>query len=220
MEGDFAVIPFMDAKGNIYNLKFSSLDQLQMGWILGVTPLGYGLLLPKKSIYRLPEGKKNPPIIQVMLDKIRGMIDRLTMTTWAYTNYNKPEEMVNYHKSDKADQYDLLQSQRRFVENWVYAKVPSDEANPVRIRQYQNAVLQAVCWRAKRHKWGFNSWEYMTEDQFKEWWLNYWFGQGLSNETLNNLYSGMSTWLKRLREEKLKLGKRVQERRKRLALSV
>jgi hypothetical protein len=128
--------------------------------------------------------------------------------------------MIDYHKSDKANQYDLLQSQRRFIENWVYARIPSDEANPTRIRHYQNAVLQAVCWRAKRHAWGFDSWKYMTEDQFKEWWLNYWSTQGLSKDTLNNLYEGMSPWLKNIRENKLYLGKKVQETRKRLALSV
>jgi hypothetical protein len=220
MDGDYAKVPFIDARGNIHDLKFRTLEHLQMGWILGVTPLGYGILLPKKCIYKLPEGKKNPPIIKVMVDKIRGIIDRLTMSTWAYSNYNKPEEMIVYHKSDKANQYDLLQSQRKFIENWVSRKIPSDEANPIRIRQYQNAILQAVCWRAKRHRWGFDSWEYMTEDQFKEWWLNYWFTQGLSKEVLNNLYSGMSIWLKNVRESKLNLGKKVQQARKRLALSV
>jgi hypothetical protein len=219
-EGDFAVVPFMDAQGNIHDLKFRTLDHLQLGWILGVTPLGYGILLPRQSIYKQLDEKKNPTIIKVMVDKIRGIIDRLTMSTWAYSNYNKPEEMIDYHKSDKTNQYDLLQSQRKFIENWVSGKIPSDEANPVRIRQYQSAVLQAVCWKAKRHRWGFDSWEYMTEDQFKEWWLNYWFTQGLSNEILNNLYSGMSIWLKNVRESKLNLGRKVQQARKRLALSV
>jgi hypothetical protein len=219
MDGDLAKIPFMDAKGDVHEIKFRTLDHLQMGWILGVTPLGFGLLLPKESIYKMPEGKKNPPVIKVMIDKINGIINRLTMTTWAYSNYNKPEEMADYHKSDKTTQYDLLQTQRRFVEGWVDARIPSGEANPVRVRQYQSAVLQAVSWRAKRHKWGFESWESMTEDQFKTWWINYWVSQGLNSETLTNLYSGMSLWLKRLREEKVRLGQKIKQTRKRLALS-
>jgi hypothetical protein len=220
MDGDLAVIPFMDAKGNIYDLKFRTLDHLQLGWILGVTPLGYGLLLPKESIYKLPDDWRNPTVIKVMVDKIRGIIDRYTMTTWGWSNYNKPEEMRDYHKSEKTNQYDLLQTQRRFVEDWVYNSIPSNESNAVRIRQYQNAVLQAISYRAKRHKWGFESWKSMTEEQFKQWWLNYWSSQGLSIDTLNNLYSGMRRWLKHLQDVKQELGQKIQRSRRRLALSV
>jgi len=220
MEGEYAKIPFMDARGNVHDVKFRTLDHLQMGFILGITPLGFGLLLPKNSIYKLPEGKKNPSIIKVMVDKIVGIKNRLSLSTFSYSNYNKPEEMVDRHRSDRANQYDLLQAQRRFIEGWVYARIPPEEANPVRIRQYQNAVLQCVSWKAKRHRWGFQSWKYMTEDQFRDWWIDYWVAQGLSIKTLESLYEGMKIWLKRLRESKLNLGERVKQVRKRLALSV
>jgi len=50
----------------ILDVKFRTLDHLQLGFILGVTPLGYGLLLPRESIYQLPGGKENPPIIDVI----------------------------------------------------------------------------------------------------------------------------------------------------------
>ena len=136
------------------------------------------------------------------------------------SNYNRPREMGNYHESERTNQYDLLQAQRRQIEQWVYYSIPPEESNAVKIRQYQNAVLQAISWKAKRHKWGFKSWEYMTEEQFKEWWINHWETQGLKRETLNNLYGGMSKWLERLREEKVNLGSRIQRIRKRLAMSV
>jgi hypothetical protein len=218
-EGDLAVIPFMDAKGNIYDLKFSTLDHLQMGFILGVTPLGYGLLLPKKSIYNLPEGYKNPPVIKAMIDKINKIKNTITLTTWAYSNYNKPEEMINYHRSDKADQYDLLQTQRRHIENIVFNQVPPEESNPVRIRQYQNAVLQLISWKAKRHAWGFEGWETMTEDQFHTWWINYWKSQGLNENTLEKLYSIIEPILDDLRQNKIMLGEKIKRSRLRLALS-
>jgi len=220
MEGEYAKVPFLDAQGYIHDLKFRTLDQLQIGFILGVTPLGYGLLLPKESIYKLPGGKKNPSVIKVMTEKIRGIIHRLTLSTWSYANFNRPEEMVDYHKSDKADQYDLLQTQRRMVESWVYRMVPPEESNAVRIRQYQNALLQAVGFKAKRHKWGFQSWRHMTEDQFYAWWLDYWTKQGLTRETLESLYTRAKTWLVRLRSDKLALGERIKQRRKQLALTV
>jgi len=214
----WGTVPIKTADGGVYNLRFKTLDHMQMGLIPGVTPLGYGLLLPEETIYRLPEGKKNPECIQFMVDKIRDILNRHTTTTWAYSNYNKVEEMHDYHKSERTAQYHLLQTQRAIVEDWVARRIPPEEANPVRIRQYQNAVLQAIAWRAKRHRWGYDAWKYMTEDQFKGWWKQYWVGQGLNESTLENLYQGMSVWLRRLREEKVRLGERVKEIRRRMAL--
>jgi hypothetical protein len=215
----WGVVPIKTARGEIRDLYFKTLDQPQMGFILGVTPLGYGLLLPEKSIYKQPEGKKNPSVIKVMVEKIKGIVNRLTYVTWAYSNYNKPEEMLDPHKSERTTQYHELLSQRQFVENWVANQIPPDEANPVKVRQYQNAVLQAVAWRAKRHKWGYNAWKYMSEDEFKGWWIKNWVGQGLNETTLKSLYEGAQIWLKRLREEKLSSGLKVKQRRISLALS-
>jgi intein/homing endonuclease len=134
------------------------------------------------------------------------------------SNYHKPEEMTDYHKSMKTSQYDILQTQRKIIENWVARQIPPEEANPVRIRQYQNAVLQAVAWRAKRHKWGYGGWKAMDDATFKGWWLQYWKGQGLNESTLESLYTRMEVWLKRLQEEKVSLGEKVKTTRQRLAL--
>jgi len=217
-EEGMGVIPIVTAGGNVYDLRFRTLDHLQMGLILGVAPLGYGFLLPEETIYRLPEGKKNTACIQFIVDKVRDIINRHPTTTWAYSNYNKVEEMRDYHKSERTTQYHLLQTQRAIVEEWVERRIPAEEANPVRIRQYKNAVLQAIAWRAKRHRWGYDAWKYMTEDQFKEWWKQYWKGQGLNESTLENLYQGMSVWVKRLREEKVSSGEKVKKARLSLAL--
>jgi hypothetical protein len=214
----WGVVPIRTAKGEIYDLYFKTLDQLQMGLILGVTPLGYGLLLPEQTIYKMPEDKKNPAIIKVMVQKIKGIISRITLSTWAYTNYHKAEEMTDYHKSMKTSQYDILQTQRSIIEDWVARQIPPEEANPIRIRQYKNAVLQAISWRAKRHFWGYEAWKIMTEEQFKSWWKSYWKKQDLNESTLETLYMRMEVWLKRLREEKVRLGEKVKETRQRLAL--
>ena len=215
----WGVVPTKTAKGEIHELRFKTLDHLQFGFILGVTPLGYGLLLPKQSIYKLPEGKRNPTVIKVLVNKIKGIINRLTYVTWAYSNYNKPEEMLNPHKSERTTQYHELLTQRHFVERWVANRIPPEEANPIKIRQYQNAILQAVAWRAKAHKWGYEAWRYMSEEEFKEWWLTHWKRQGLNETTLKALYEGAQIWLKRLREEKLEVGSKVKQSRLRLALS-
>jgi hypothetical protein len=217
MDGDYAVIPFADSKGNMYNVKIRTLDHIQIGFILGLIPLGYGLLLPKTTIYKLPEGKKNPPIIDIVRKRITDIINRLPLTATAYANYNKPEEMADVHKSERTSQYDNLQTIRRQVEAWVEAKLPPQEANPVKTRQYKNAMLQAISWKAKRHKWGFKTFELMEEPKFKEWWLSNWQRQGLNQETLNKLYDEAQTWLSRLRENKTAIGEKVKQTRIKLA---
>jgi len=60
----------------------------------------------------------------------------------------------------------------------------------------------------------------MTEDQFYEWWLDYWTKQGLTRETLKDLYQQAKIWLIRLRSDKLTLGEKIKKRRKQLALTV
>jgi hypothetical protein len=220
VENGLAKVPILTAKGETKTMKFDSLDQLQIGFILGLTPLGFGVLLPNQSIYVLPEGYKNPPFLDIMVKKIKGMKNRITLTPWAYGNYNKPEEMLDYHKSERTNQYNLLQTQRRIIEDWTAKQIPPEEANAVSIRQYQSAVLQAVAWRAKRHKWGYKAWQSMTEEQFKQWWKQHWKGQGLNEATLETLYTRMEVWLKQIREEKLSLGEKVKTTRLKLALSL
>jgi hypothetical protein len=219
IEGNMAVVPIVDARGNIRDLKFRTLDQIQMGLILGIVPLGYGLLLPREtSVYKLIDNRKNPPIIKVIVEKVKGILDRFILTTWAYTNYNKPEEMTDYHKSQRTNQYDMLQTQRSIIEDWVEQQIPPEEANPIKIRQYKNAVLQYICYKSKRHKWGYEGWEAMTEDEFKGWWKGYWKGQGLNDSVLETLWQRMVVWLKGIRQQKTELGQKVQQIRKRLAL--
>jgi hypothetical protein len=217
VRGDYATAYFTDIDANTHELKFRTLDHIQMGFILGVTPLGYGVLLPKKSIYKMPNGKLNPPILNLLISKMRKTINGMTLLPWAYGNYNKPEETLNYHKSERTAQYDLLQTQRRTIEEIVERMIPEDERNPIRIRQYQNAILQLISWRAKRHRWGFDLWKNMTEEQFREWWLGYWGSLGLNTSTLTSIYEGMELWVSRLRREKVSLGEKVKRTRLQLA---
>jgi hypothetical protein len=215
----YSTVPFVDYNGNYHEVKYYTLDQLQFGFILGVTPLGYGVLLPNKSTYQMEDGKKNPQIVRIVDNKARGAINRLTLSTWAYPNYNKPEEMTNYHKSEKTAQYDYLQKQRKVVEDLVYNTLPTSVGSKVFVRQYQNAVLQAIAWKAKRHKWGFDPYKATTEEQFKSWWLEHWKAQGLDESILNSLYSAMEKWITRLRDDKVSIGDKVKSTRRRMALS-
>jgi hypothetical protein len=214
----WGVIPTKTSDGRIVDIKFKTLDHLQMGFILGVTPLGYGYLLPEESIYKLPNEKENPPILDAVTRKARKISRSVGLTGIAYANYNKPDEMTDYHKSERTAQYDQLMTDREFIESWVEARIPSNEANPVKIRQYKNAVLQLISWREKRHAWGYDGWKAMTEEQFKGWWLENWKQQGLNETTLLNLYEGVIKWIPMLRQRKRDIGEKVREVRRRLAL--
>jgi hypothetical protein len=216
-ENGWAVVPTKTSDGNVYDIKFRTLDHLQYGFILGVSYLGYGVLMPEESAYKMPDPRTNPPILDLIVEKARKITRNLGVTPFAYANYNKPAEMADYHKSERTAQYDLLMAQREFLEDWVEKRVPPDEANPVRLRQYKNAVLQLISWKAKAHAWGFGGFEAMDEERFKAWWIDNWKSQGLRESTLLDLYEGIKPWLRTLRERKLDIGGRVRETRKRLA---
>jgi hypothetical protein len=125
--------------------------------------------------------------------------------------------MADFHRNQRVAQYDTLQYQREYIENWTAQRIPKEEQNPVKVRQYQNAMLQLVSWRAKRHSWGFKVWEKMSDEEFKGWWVKHWAEQGLNTETLEKLYEEAVVWLKALQREKLELGKKLKETRRRLA---
>jgi len=219
VEDGWGVVPVIDHEGNPADLRFTTLDQLQLGFLLGMTPLGYGYLLPKESAYLQPEGKGDPIFLEATIRKAKKVVSAATTFTWSYSNYNKPEEMEDWHKSQRTAQYDLLMTQRAVIEDWVEKRIPPEEANPVRARQYKNAVLQAIAWRAKRHKWGYDAWKAMTEDQFKEWWKRNWTRQGLSEPVLDRLYEEMRVWVRRIQREKLDIGEKVRRTRLSLALT-
>jgi hypothetical protein len=215
-----AKIPYVDPEGNLIEVTYYTLENLQFGFILGVTPLGYGILTPKTPMYKMEDGKKNPEIIRIVMNKTRGVINRLTLSTWAYTNYNKPEEMVNFHKNAKADQYGMLQSHRWAIEEWVVNNLPESESmNKVMVRQYQNAVLQAICWKAKRHKWGFKPFEETPEEQYKDWWLGHWEALGCKREVLEMLYKGLEKWVDAYRDLKVGIGESIKKIRRMQAFS-
>jgi hypothetical protein len=215
-----AVIPYVTPEGKLLEVKYWTLDQLMFGFILGVSELGYGVLLPKYSTFELPEGKNNPEVIKLIVNKVTGAINRLSLLPWAYGQYNKPEEMADIHKSERTSQYDLLQTQRRFIEDWVRNRLAKYKLDAMRIRQYQNAVLQAVGWKAKRHPWGFKPFKDTSEDQFKAFWINNWKAQGLDENILRELYDSLESIIQAIRDVKTSIGEKVGQTRRRLAGSV
>jgi len=217
VDGGLGVIPMVRADGRVGEVKFRALEHLLFGFILGVTPLGYGLLMPRSGVLRNPGGKGNPRLFEAVKDKIDGVRDRHTLTCLAYSNYNRPDEMADYHRSERTHQYHYLQTIRRMIEEWVDAQIGGIVSEPFKVRQYKNAVLQAAFWKAKRHRWGFQAFKYLSEEQWRELWKRLWVGQGLDPELLDKLYDGMEKWVEAIRRERIEAGERVGERRRIMA---
>lgn len=214
-----AVIPFITYEGEIKEVKYWTLENLLYGFILGITPLGYGVLTPKTPMFKMEDGKKNPEILSFIMRKARKAIHNVTLTTWAYSNYNKPNEMTNFNKSEKVDYWSSIQYIRTQIERMVYNAVYNIVKNPVLIRQYQNAVLQAIAWKAKRHHWGYKPFRDTPEEKFKEWWVLHWKEMYLDENILNQLYGAIEPWVERWRQNKYDIGESIRTIRRRLSFS-
>jgi len=213
-EDGFVKIRFTDHEGVEREVKARHLSDLLLGFILGVTPLGYGLLLPDQEILKLEEGKYNPRLIEHVSTKASLIRDSLPFLPFSFSNYQTFNEMADVHANQRVSQYDALMHIRSFVEDWVEMRVPPEERNPVTVRQYQNAVLQYFGWLTKRHAWGMDAFRQMTEDEYARFWMGYWTAQGLKESTLQSLYEGMKLWKRALIRERSSLGELIQRYRK------
>jgi intein/homing endonuclease len=134
------------------------------------------------------------------------------------SNYNKPEEMVDYHKSHRTASWHYIQAIRRRIEEWVDAQVRDVESDPIKVRQYKSAALQAIFWRAKRHRWGFQGFQALTDDEWRGLWKDMWTRQGLDPAILDRIYEGMEPFVEAVRRERIEAGEEVKRTRTTMAL--
>jgi len=196
----------------------NTLDHAQMGLVLGVVPLGYGYLLPNKTIYKKPVlPEKYLPLTRYVYDRGSKLIHKMSWNPFTFGNYNRPDEQQDYRRSERADQYMSLQLIRYQIERIVDPLIRQYETNPIKIRMYKSAALQLVSLPAKRHRWGYEAFRAMTEQELVEWWKQHWASQGLNSELLEAIYERLKRWLPEWRRIKLQLGRRIKETRYRLA---
>ena len=196
----------------------STLDHVQMGMVLGVMPLGYGFLMPPKTVIKKPiPPEKLIPVTRFIYERGSKLIYKMSWNPFTFGNYNRPDEQQDYRRSERADQYMSLQLIRYQVERIVDPLIRQYETNPVKIRMYKSAALQLLSLPAKRHRWGYEAFKAMTEQELVEWWKQHWASQGLNSELLEAIYERLKRWLPEWRRIKLKLGTRVKETRYRLA---
>lgn len=222
-----AVLRSLSHEGEVFEWRGNSLDHAQIGMVLGVTPLGFGFMLPRDTVYKKPGTVKRDEsgteriVKQPLLDFVRargeGLIRKMPWNPLSFGNYNRPEERSSYLRSERADQYMALQTVRYKVEHMVDPVIRMYESNPVKIRMYKSAALQLLSLPYKRHTWGMEAFKAMSEEELVEWWKRHWEEQGLKTEVLEAIYERLKRWLPEWRAYKLWLGRRVREARYRLA---
>jgi len=204
-------------RGEVFDVEYSKLAEPNAAFILGVTPLGFGLLIPRERFFK-PTIKGLTPKIAWFIDyKGRRLIRRYRATHIGFANYQRTEEMMHYAKSERADQYHALRSFFAYIDDLIREYLANKNVDKFKANMYRRAVAMLIGHRKKRHKWGFGAYKTMTEDEFKEFWIGYWVRQGLDSNILNELYNLVKPWLAHLRGHAEELGRRLKEKRKRLA---
>ena len=227
-----STFPIVTWRGEEYDVNYSKHAELNCGFILNVTPLNLGYLMPRGQFYKqrrieLPEKRyvekpgKGTTIVSWMIDyKVRKMLSRFRATLIGFANYQKVDEIEDYTKSERADQYGQLRAIFYHIDALVDSMLEGEGVDSFRRNMYRQAVKQLIGHRKKRHRWGYEAFKTMSEEEFKEWWLEYWSKQGLNRGLLEVIYDRVSKWLPHLRSEVESLGKRLRERRYRLAQSL
>jgi len=211
---DTARLEVLDYDGRLLEVKYKFLDHVHNAFILGLTPLGFGFLGGKETIYKEP----SPRCVKWVNDIAWNTIPRYYHTPWAVGNYNKLEERADFRVSERADQYMALQLLRYKLEDIVSNILEGEDLTVTELRQYKNAVTQLIALRTKRHKWGYKPFKQFNDEELKKWWIEYWVRQGLNKSLLEKIWGAIGKWLKSWEHQKVHLGKLVAERRRYLAL--
>ena len=202
---------FVNIDNQIVSVAFKNLADAQYGCTLDVAPLGFCFLMPEEDVY-----EHSPEMYVASLEeKIRRFRDRLMLTPLALTNYQRGEEAADYTRSERLEMWGNLMGLRYSIEvivkNWLDNNVP--DLDVYTRRKYVTAVLQLVGHVGKRHKWGYNVFKVMSDEELKSWWIDYWSQQGLDRDVLEKLWSLVAPLLPAIVAKKLELGRRPRRQR-------
>lgn len=212
-----AVVPGTTWRDEAVEAHVMHFQEVNLGFVLGVSPLGYGLATPKESLYQAPAPEADPYLLAFVDWKVRKQVERYPATPAVFANYQRPEETLSPYKNER-------------LESWAeargYAEAAAAVADAVAARygldgfkrnMVRRAAMQLVGYRKKRHRWGYVAFERMTEEEFKEWWVTHWANQGLDKNLLYEVYNRLSVCLGNLRLRARLAGERVRRRRYALA---
>lgn len=214
-------IPITTWRGIVLDMEISKFDEINMGFILNVTPLNLGILMSRKSVFKpspISPHKVGTCVPAHFIDwKVRRMVSRYRATGVGFGNYQRPEEAFDFHRSERADHYHAIRDFYRHIDNLVENILANKGIDRYHMNMYKRAVSMLIGHKKKRHKWGYAAFRSMSEEEFRDWWIDYWARQGLDINILSELYNMVIKWLKPLRGKLEELGKRLSQRRKQLA---
>lgn len=202
-------VPFIDIDGNIIEVQINRLEDAMLGFILGVTPLGYGYLPKDKSFvkelflkYKIaasPEEEKYEEstlfMFEILERKISQMVKNYIYTPLFFANYSRPEERTDFRRNETVDIWQDLQGLRYAIESKVDSILSSYEVSPIERRLYKSAALNLMSYYSIKNSWGTEFFDKMTFDEYKEFWLSHWGAQGLNMEVLNKILGEVASWL-------------------------
>ena len=200
------LIPTHD--GRTVEIKVKTVEQALFGFVLGVSVLGTRFLMTDKPHFK----KGIVPMVQYVLSKLRKSRDKYIHTAFTFANYEPPEGQLHIEKSYRADQYASLMLLKMQIENIVEAHLSKYNLTTFMLRQYKHAILHLLGLRKKRHGMGWKIWEYMDDERYVNWWLDFWSRKGLNREILKELYEKVKKWIPEWRRIKLKYQSRLKER--------
>jgi len=129
------------------------------------------------------------------IDQVRDTIFTNFIRCYIYTglgvgNYQRAWERRKYYRSSRTETYALPFSHRlrieSLVKNYVLSKDPG--CPPWKIRLYQSAVLEIYGKLFGVHRWGTEMEVSMSEEEFRNYWLDKWEAEGLDRAILEGLY--------------------------------
>jgi len=144
-----------------------------------------------KEAHPFKDGKCS---IAYIYDKLWANFRNMVLTTaLAVANYQRREEMEKWTRSERLETFSLPVTQRMYLERLVASIVRKHEPNidVFRLRLYKSAVLQIFGIKGSPHRWGEDTFRAMTEEDFKQWWIETWERKGLRRETLEDLYDSL-----------------------------
>jgi hypothetical protein len=220
---NYGVVPYIDINGDYREAKIATLDDMQYGCVLDVSSLDYCYLMPEGSIYNtgaaVPSlsSSQSPQstIWEGIDDKINKFKGRYMLTSAAFSNYNRGDEAADHTRSERTNIWGELQAGRYNIEHMVKNTLSqlAPSLDPIRARAYVSAVLQLIGYRGKRHEWGFGTFEAMSQDELKNWWVQYWSAQGLDANILGQLFDRLAPYLDVYVKKKVEMGASIRLKR-------
>jgi len=192
----FAPRSYQDGVEGVYmtfsdgtTLFISSVDTIFFGFILGKSLLGLDRFVPPGATAFTSVGPRFA-YYRAMRQKARFQ-SRASALVWR----RRWEEMQSVHRSRAILKYAThrfnIQMLRRKVKNMLRHHV----TNPFDLNKYVIATVDLVYRKRVGHKKAKEWKSKLTDEEFKEMWLDKWEAQGLNRNLLQQIYGEFITWV-------------------------